>query len=399
MTKHAFLPAHLPHLVLGFAIALASGCESRLLVGENNLDASGRGGASGAAGTGEGGAAGTLGESRGGAGGTVMVGPGAGGAAGLPVHTGGTGGSLPSTGAAGAGGMATPVGDAGIPLDVWIAFDSDAAGSRDIYIIRADGTERRRLTTETSSETQPSFSRDGTKLAFTSDRSSGLQIYLMDLTTGLETRVTQRAEGAHDAAFTSDGTRIGYRAGASVFTAKLDGTDERQVTDGQTCCVGGPYGAPVFPSSNSQWTIYDDYNAIYLLTSIGATRRPIVSPTTGEQSHPSLSPDGATIVMQATCINDNAARSIWKVPATGTTPLSCTGGVRLSPTMTDATHAAWGPNNMIVWGAVVGGNNSTSPVPSYLVTWQDGILRALTDGNTDDRNPSWSPSGTVIGTW
>jgi hypothetical protein len=54
---------------------------------------------------------------------------------------------------------------------------------------------------------------------------------------------------------------------------------------------------------------------------------------------------------------------------------------------------------MIVWGSVAGGNNSSSPVPSSLVTWQDGTLRTLTAGGADDRNPSWSPIGTVIGSW
>jgi Tol biopolymer transport system component len=285
-----------------------------------------------------------------------------------------------------------------VSIDAWIAFDSDGgAFNRDIYVIRADGTGRRRLTTTSSTEAQPSFSRDGTKLAFASDRDGGgMQIYLMDLSTGLATRVTQRAEGAHDPAFAIDGTRVGYRSGISVFTANLDGTDERQVTDGATCCTSGPFGAPVFRIDGS--TIYDDYNAIYS-TSDGTARRTIVMPTTGEQSHPALSPDGWNIVLQSTCINDDAARSLWTVPAASTTDYSCTGGRRLSDHGTDATHPSWGPNNMIVWGSITGGNNNSSPVPSSLVTWQDGTLRTLTSGSGDDRNPSWSPTGTVIGIW
>jgi Tol biopolymer transport system component len=281
----------------------------------------------------------------------------------------------------------------------WIAFDSDGgAANRDIYVIRADGTGRRRLTTAPSVEGQPSFSRDGTKLAFASDRDGGvMQIYLMDLATGLTTRVTQRAETAHDPAFMIDGTRVGYRSGVVVFTAQLDGTDEREVTNGQTCCLDGPFGPPVFPSDGHS-TIYDDYNAIYS-TSDATTRQTIVGPTTGEQSHPALSPDGSTVALQATCAGDNAARSIWTVPATGTTDYSCTEGRRLSERGTDATHASWGPSGMIVWGSVAGGTNRSSPVPSSLVTWQDGTLRTLPNGGADDRNPSWSPTGTVIGAW
>jgi Tol biopolymer transport system component len=219
----------------------------------------------------------------------------------------------------------------------------------------------------------------------------------MDLATGRTTRVTNKSGGAHSPAFSFDGTRVGYRSGVSVFTAKLDGTDERRATDGQTCCVGGSFGAPGF-ASDGQTMVYDDYNAIYSTTA-GAARKTIVMPTTGEQSNPALSPDGASIVLQATCIGDDAARSIWSVPATQTTGYSCTDGRRLSPTGTDATHASWGPQNMVVWGSVVGGTNSSSPVPSALVIWQDGTLRTLPNAGADDRNPAWSPSGTVIGTW
>jgi hypothetical protein len=122
-------------------------------------------------------------------------------------------------------------------------------------------------------------------------------------------------------------------------------------------------------------------------------------PTTGEQSHPALSPDGSTLVLQSTCIDDNAARSLWTVPATTTTAYSCTGGRRISPKGTDATHASWGPGNTIVWGSVAGGNNSSSPVPSSLVIWQDGTLRTLTSGSADDRNPSWAVTTIVTGTW
>jgi Tol biopolymer transport system component len=284
------------------------------------------------------------------------------------------------------------------PLNAWIAFDSDGGSGRGIWVIRVDQSARRWLTEAGVTEVQPAFSRDGTKLAYASDRDGGVfQIYVKNLATGVATRVTQRAEGAHDPSFSMDGTRVGYRSGDSVYTALLDGSDERQTTGGSLCCASAntKFGGPVFASDGQ--IIYDDYNAIYALS--GTTRRTIVGPTTGEQSHPALSPDGSTIVLQATCAGDNAARSLWTVPAASTTNLSCAGGQRISEPGTDATHAAWGPNNMIVWGSVTGGTNSTSPVLSDLVLWQDGTVRTIESGTGDIRNPSWSPVGTVIGDW
>jgi Tol biopolymer transport system component len=289
----------------------------------------------------------------------------------------------------------------GLPggVDAWIAFDSDGGTSnRDIYVIRPDGTGRRRLTTEPSTEEQPSFSPDGTKLAFASDREGGvLQIYVMDLATGVSTRVTQRAEGAHDPAFTIEGTRLAYRSGVLVFSAMLDGSDERQATDGTTCCASGPFGGPAFPYKDDRM-FYDDYNAIYVLGGVSTTRGTVVMPTTGEQSHPAVSPDGSTLVFQATCDSDAPRRSIWAVSTTQAANLACHGR-RLSDGATDATHASWGPSDIVVWGSVTGGNNHSSPVPSSLVTSQDGTVRTLTSGEGDDRNPSWSTPGIVIGAW
>lgn len=284
------------------------------------------------------------------------------------------------------------------PLNAWIAFDSDGGSGRDIVVRRVDASVRRWLTSDAATDIQPAFSRDGTKLAYSSDREGGIfQIYVMNLANGVSTRVTQHLEGVHYPAFSMDGTRIGYRIGDSVFTALLDGSDERQATGNSLCCPGGnrEFGAPVFPSDGQ--LIYDDYNAIYALS--GTTRTTIVMPTTGEQSHPALSPDGSKIVLQATCAGDGAARSIWKVPAGSTTNYSCTDGQRLSDRGTDATHASWGPNDMIVWGSVTGGTNSTSPVLSDLVLWQDGMARTIESGTGDIRNPTWSPVGTVIGDW
>jgi Tol biopolymer transport system component len=305
----------------------------------------------------------------------------------------------PTTGTAGSSGGPTVPGGGAVSGDAWIAFDSDGGmGNRDVYVIRADGTGRRRLTTAPSTDAQPSFSSDGSKLAFASDREGGvMQIYLMDLATGLARQVTQRSEGAHDPAFTSDGTRVGYRSGASLFTSMLDGTDERQVADVKFCCVPAPFGGPVF-LSDGRTMVYDQYNGVYATVDGGAPRA-IAMPTTAEQSHPSASPDGASVALQATCLGDNAARSIWTLATAGTTEFICLDGHRLSAGGTDATHASWGPHDMIVWGSVAGGNNSSSPVPSSLVIWQDGNLRALTSGRGDDRNPSWSPAGAVIGNW
>src|SRR6185436_7223043 len=64
-----------------------------------------------------------------------------------------------------------------------IAFVSnrDSAGI-DIYLMDPDGSNVRRLTTDSSSEAQPAWSPDGGRIAFVSDRrgAGGTDIYVMD---------------------------------------------------------------------------------------------------------------------------------------------------------------------------------------------------------------------------
>jgi len=76
-----------------------------------------------------------------------------------------------------------------------IAFESAAAGTfepgvpagptkeaeeKDIYVMRADGTDVRRLTDSPGLDEGPVWSPDGTKIAFSSDRDGQQELYIMD---------------------------------------------------------------------------------------------------------------------------------------------------------------------------------------------------------------------------
>src|SRR5688572_9105268 len=113
----------------------------------------------------------------------------------------------------GVAGTSGAAGTAGINLPgVWIAFDSDRDFNRDIYMIRPDGTDLTRLTSEPSLEKEPAFAPGGDRLTFTSDRGGGLQIYLLDLASNQVTQVTHRAEGADQSRFSPDGQLITFHS-------------------------------------------------------------------------------------------------------------------------------------------------------------------------------------------
>jgi len=62
-----------------------------------------------------------------------------------------------------------------------IAFTSITDGNYDIWIINQDGTNLRRLTTDSSLDNQPEWSRDGNSIMFSSRRGGSQDIWMIEL--------------------------------------------------------------------------------------------------------------------------------------------------------------------------------------------------------------------------
>jgi TolB protein len=61
-----------------------------------------------------------------------------------------------------------------------IAFAATEGGNSDVWVMNADGTGARRLTSDPALDLSPSWSPDGRRIAFVSDRAGSPQIYLMN---------------------------------------------------------------------------------------------------------------------------------------------------------------------------------------------------------------------------
>ena len=59
-----------------------------------------------------------------------------------------------------------------------IAFVSDRDGNQEIYAVNLDGTGLKNLTGNPSTDAEPAWSPDGTRLAFTSNRDGDNEIYV-----------------------------------------------------------------------------------------------------------------------------------------------------------------------------------------------------------------------------
>jgi hypothetical protein len=92
----------------------------------------------------------------------------------------------------------------------WIAVSSWHDGTRDLWILKADGTPWRRVTHDAAIERTPVFTADGATLLFVSDRSGVSNIYAVDLADERLHQITNVVGGAFTPALSPDEKTLAY---------------------------------------------------------------------------------------------------------------------------------------------------------------------------------------------
>jgi len=95
----------------------------------------------------------------------------------------------------------------------FVARESDLKEGKtnnEIYLIRADGTELRRMTNNPASDTHPRWSPDGSTLLFVSTRSDGQQTWLLPVNGGEPRQLTSFSPGTGDPIWSPDGKHIAF---------------------------------------------------------------------------------------------------------------------------------------------------------------------------------------------
>jgi Tol biopolymer transport system component len=194
----------------------------------------------------------------------------------------------------------------------------DTGDPSGIYIVNADGTERKQLT-RSETDKFPVFSPDGKKIAFVRTNSANRAcISLMNTDGTGQTFLTQNTVGDDSApVFSPDGRKIAFvstrEGNAEVYTMNTDGTGQINLTQHEK-----EDSAPVFSPDGSKiaFTSYrDDTYSVYIMNADGTgqtnlTKSPALEkvflmnadgsnqkPLTSFTSRtPSFSPDGSKII-------------------------------------------------------------------------------------------------------
>ncbi len=259
------------------------------------------------------------------------------------------------------------------------SWDYDEA--MDIFTANRDGSNVRQLTKSNGYDAEGSYSPDGSKIVFCSLRSAYPleklsaedrkryetdpayfgDIYIMDADGSNQRRLTSTPGYDGGPFFSPDGQRIIWRrfdkggAIADVYTMKLDGSDERRLTDFKAMSWA-PFFHPsgqyvIFTSNKLGFTNFE----LYLVDAAGEHEPVRVTFTDGFDGLPVFSPDGKQLcwttvrtpdgksqLFLANWNHEAALKAISESPRAGQGPAP-SASVAMKPTQAPSTPSATGP--------------------------------------------------------
>jgi TolB protein len=182
-----------------------------------------------------------------------------------------------------------------------IVFSSNADGDFEVYVMNADGTGVQQLTQANGDDGFAVFSPDGSKIAFTSERGANAEVYVMNADGTNVVNVSQGEAVDQAPSWSPDGAKIvfgGSRSGNfEIYSVNADGT-------GLTPLGTSPE-ADILPSYSPDGTKIVFMSArdeapgeIYVMNTDG-TGVVRLTTSTGQDTWPRWSPDGTRIIFQS----------------------------------------------------------------------------------------------------
>jgi Tol biopolymer transport system component len=295
-----------------------------------------------------------------------------------------------------------------------IAFSVNRAGWNEIWLMDADGSERRRLTEAASPQNDaagsmsPAWSPDGTEIAFAAQIGTRVEdqrlteIYVMKADGTDRRRLTTNADLDADPTWSPDGTRIAFTrltepgtetVRAGIFVMDAHGGHEVQVTHAATPIFDlrpawSPDGSLIaFTRGTLSAATETPDTSLYVVAPEGAGLRRL----TADGAEPDWSPDGTRIAFTAfrdgfgrTCFHDcSTSGEVYVMNADGSDER------RLTESEADDRSASWSPDGRSLAFVSDRSNRGEHQNEIYVMTRDGGDVRPITRNRVWDLEPDW----------
>ena len=263
-----------------------------------------------------------------------------------------------------------------------IVFRSDRYGpTGEICIMNPDGSDLRRLTTNSATDRCPTISPDGKKIAFTSNRSGNYEVYIMNTDGSNPQRLTNSPVDEAHTDWHPDGSKIAFSRHFDIFTSSnifvinIDGSNEQQITNSAGHNMGPHWSADgtkiLFNSTR------DGNHEIYTMNADGSNQQRLLFSSV-EKTFPRWSPDGSKITYSA--LNFVTLKgAIHVMNADGTHDVAITTANAINE------GSRWSPDG----SQIVFQTDRDSNFEIYTMNIDGSNLRRLTNHRAWDENPSW----------
>lgn len=293
-----------------------------------------------------------------------------------------------------------------------IAFTTDRDQLPHIYTINPDGTDLRSISSENqTSDALPGWSPDGSRMAFSSSRSGDYEIWVMNADGSDRKKLTNRKSWDGLPRWSPDGKRIVFTGeirdenslpNFEIFSINSDGSDLRQLTDTMSLPkheesaseeaghshhhntawnsvpTWSPDGSLILFSSNRDGEGVSPI--LYTMNPDGSNQKKFGLLIDADGSDPDWSPVTNKIVWTR---GTAAKGDIWVMDASSPFPMLT--ARKITDNIDDNRHPVWSPDGTQI--AFVSDTNGNIDI--YVMNADGSNIRRLTYGTSNNVNPSW----------
>jgi TolB protein len=266
------------------------------------------------------------------------------------------------------------------PFDSKLAFVSTRRGRfKEIFTQSIDGQELFQVTNNPTINLFQMWDHNADQLLYLSYKTMAPALYIANLVERRETRIDTHHGRIIGGAISPDGHRIVAaieNAGVTnLYLMDSEGNEIRELSD-----TGGINVSPSFSPDGQTLAFTSDRSGtpqIYTMSIEGGAPKRVTY--SGEyNTTPAISPKGDSIAYQS---RSGGRFDIFQIPIGGGTPIMLTDGSGSNES------ASWSPDGRYIAFASTRGGRSRIYI---LQVESHKIISALTEGNGNDTNPSWS---------